>query len=303
MISTPTTKHYTSLPLALIMLASAPILIRFSNIHFLSLISWRLIFVCTLLFIINFKFPIRKVSFKEIRKIAAVGLFLFLHFITWVIAVRNLPISVATIIYATNPIYTAIFGKVILKEKYHLRYFMSLLISMIGIVIIANIKGSTIPVTAFGITAIIISAIFYSLYMVLSKKIRQSTDNTTYSFYLNGSAAIFGFGCLFFNNLFFDIPINIISFQNIEWIYVLLLAVFPSLLGHTLLIYLVHFFNLNWVSIFKLINPLISSFLAYIFFKESFTVTHWVAFGFILIGLINSFDLKSLWRQKNGQGN
>jgi drug/metabolite transporter (DMT)-like permease len=299
MNNTATNKHYMGLPIALIMLASAPILIRLSNIHFLSLISWRLVFVCALLFIINFKFPIKTISFKQKKEIAIVGIFLFCHFITWVIAIRNLPISVATIIYATNPITTAVFAKIILKEKYHLRYFISLLISMVGIVIIANLKGSTIAVTAYGITAIILSASFYSLYMVLSKKIRKSIDNTTYSFYLNATASIIGFSYLLINNIFLENPIDIVSFSNIEWLYILLLAIFPSLLGHTLLIYLVHFFNLNWVSIFKLINPLISSFFAYIFFKESFTPTHWLAFSFILIGLINSFDLKRLYEKGN----
>ena len=162
---------------------------------------------------------------------------------------------------------------------------------MIGIFIIANFKNSIIPVTAFGIVSIVLSAMFYSLYMVLSKRIRQKIDNTTYSFYLNLSAGCFGFISIILYNLYSTSPIDLIYFPNIEWFYILLLAIFTSLLGHTLLIYLVHFFNLNWVSIFKLLNPLLSSFMAYIIFKESFTSTHWLAFGFILIGLINSFDL------------
>ena len=62
------------LPIALIMLASAPIFIRFSNIHNLALISWRLVFVCALLAVISFKFPIRKISLKEFKKVSIVGL-------------------------------------------------------------------------------------------------------------------------------------------------------------------------------------------------------------------------------------
>lgn len=299
MTNTPTSKEYMGLPIALLMLASAPILIRFSSIQFLSLISWRLIFVCILLFIISFKHPIQKISLLQKKKIATVGFILLCHFVTWVIAIRNLPISVATIIYAANPISTAIFGRLILKEKYYLRYFISLLISMAGIVIIANIKGGTIPITPFGISAITASAIFYSLYMVLSKRLRQGIENTTYSFYLNLSGALIGFTLLLGYNYFTDQTINIINYPVIEWGYVILLALLPSLMGHTLLIYLVHFFNLNWISIFKLANPLFSSFLAYIFFKENFTSTHWIAFSFILVGLINSFDLKRLYGKSN----
>lgn len=295
----PELKHYFELPLAIVMLSTAPILIRYTNIHPLSLIAYRLLFVAGILFILGF---IKKQKFKmnkERFKIALVSSILLLHFITWINAIRNLPISVATIIYSCHPVTTAIMGRMILKEAYYKRYFIGLILSLIGMYFVSLTKNNQMEITQYGLINVILSAFFYSLYMVLSKRIRRGLDNTEYSFYLNLFSALFSFCIILIGQLIFNYQINFIHFEVKDWFVILSLTIMPSLLGHTLMVYLVHYFNLNWLSIFKLASPILSSIMAYLLFNEILTITHGIAFTFILIGLVISSNLGDIYAKRS----
>lgn len=298
MENTPTLKHYIELPFSIIMLATAPILIRYSGIHFLALIGWRLFFVSLGLFIISILFK-SKISFKKsYLKIGGVSFILLLHFVTWIIAIRNLPVSVATISYACHPITTAILAKFILKEKYHKRYLVGLVFSMIGMYLVSQTKNNNMEVTSIGLISVGFSALFYSLYMVLSKKVRSGLNNIQYSFFLNLFGMIMTFFVIANLNFLGITHIESINYPLDEWKVIITLALFSSLMGHTLLLYLVHYFNLNLISIIKLASPIMSSIFAYILFKEQLTYIHGLAFTFILFGLVISSNLGEFYAKR-----
>lgn len=284
-------KNILILSLSLFMLASAAVIVKFSTLHPLTLLCWRLGFVVIILFPFYLSKKQSIPNKIQLLKISFVSLFLVGHFYTWFRGVPLLPVSVATIIYATNPIYTAVISHFVLKEEYRLRYFVSFLMAIIGIVLIVKHDLQIQSISIEGVSLMITSAIFYSCYMTLSKRVRINRDNTSYSFYLNLFSVIISITILILINTFSDRPILWIGFAPFNWWVIVALAIFASVLGHTLMTYSVAHLNLNFVSIFKLMSPMLSSILAFIVFGEKMTSNHFIGFLFVASGVIISLNI------------
>ena len=66
------------------------------------------------------------------------GLFGTMAFYFELIAIYLMPISIAIVLYFTNPIFASIFSFIFLKEKLSIFDIIGILVSMIGVVIISN---------------------------------------------------------------------------------------------------------------------------------------------------------------------
>lgn len=279
------------LSVSIFMLATAPVIIKFSSLHPLAILVWRLVIVCFLLipFVYNKKL---KLSTRSFRHIFFAACFMFLHFITWFSGVKLLPVGLITIIYATNPIYTAIFGYLFIKEKFSSKFILAFAFSILGIVI-ASYGSVTTKGSLLGVFLIFLAAVFYSAYMVYSKHNRTNVDNAVYSFYLNLMTCLIGLVFVLLGSSFMNTK-DFIPTVPFEWFILFLLALFPSLLGHSLMTYSVKHFNLNFISCFKLFSPLFASFLAYLFFKEEITEYIILGFSFVAIGVLFALP----WKKK-----
>lgn len=273
---------------SILMLATAPVIVKFSGLPALVILVWRLVIVCLLLVPLIWKKHKRVLAY-DLKHIIVASVFMFAHFMTWFMGVRLLPVGLTTIIYATNPIFTALFGHVFIKEKFEKKFLFAFIFSILGIYIASSDKINSASHKLLGIILIILAAIFYSAYIVYSKHNRKNLDNSLYSFYLNLFTCLIGFVviCLMMFFDFGDLNLeNTILFSAHEWLVLFLLAFFPSLLGHSLMTYTVKHFNLNLISCFKLASPLIASTLAYFFFDELVTYKLFLGFSFVAIGVI-----------------
>lgn len=274
------------------MLATAPVIVKFSHLSPLVILVWRLFLVAILLFIPAYQAKI-KISKSELKHIAMASIFMFLHFYTWFTGIKFLPVGLTTIIYATNPIYTAIIGHFFIKEKFNKIYMISFCLSLIGILVAMATKAQG-NFEIIGVAYIVLAAVFYSSYMVYSKRNRTHLNNYVYNFILNIITMFIGAFFLIATHLFSPLP-ELFPPNFYEWKILFLMAIFPSILGHTLMIYNVKHFNLNFISCFKLISPLFASFLAYIFFKEKIDLNLIIGFSFVALGVVFALP----WKKKN----
>lgn len=163
-------KNIFILAISLFMLSTAGVIVKFSTLHPVTLLIWRLSFVVLILMPFYLLKKQKLPTLYEMAEIAFVSIFMVGHFYTWFKGVPLLSVSVASIIYATNPIYTAIISYFVLKEEYHLRYFLSFIMAIIGIVFTVKDDFKAHSLNVEGISLMIATAILYSLYMAFSKK-------------------------------------------------------------------------------------------------------------------------------------
>jgi drug/metabolite transporter (DMT)-like permease len=272
--------HHFILVMSIFMLSTAPVLVKFITLEPMVTLVWRLAFVSLMLLPFAYSY-FKKLTKHEVLGVSLVSLVLAVHFWMWFSGIALLNVSVTAVIFASNPIFTAILGFFILREPFKKRYFVAIVLSILGIYLtFASQRPEEMsPLGAFYILG---GSFLYSLYMVLSKRSRKHLPNGIFTFLLNSLAGLMGLIACIFMIITGHLEVsNItqISFFNIKVLF--LLALLPSVLGHTLLIGALHRYNLNLISCLKLLSPLSASLMASYFFGDVFRPG--LIFGFALV--------------------
>jgi len=123
---------------------------------------------------------IRQYTMKDYLNFIILGFIgIFLYSLLLNNAISLLPAQEAFIINYLWPIMIMLFAIFILKEKFNIYKLMALIVSFIGVIIIAA-KGNIIEIqfdNLLGVLTAVIAAICYGLFSVLVKK--QDYDRTT----------------------------------------------------------------------------------------------------------------------------
>ena len=262
------------------MLSTAPVIVKFLSMEPLTILFWRLVIVSLILLPFAWK-DLRTLTKSDFKMILVSSLVLFVHFLSWFSGVPKLDVGVTAVTFASNPIFTAIIGFLVLGESFKKRYLLAIAASILGIYI-TFYSGSEKGVNLRGIIEVLTASFFYSTYMVYSKRNRVSLNNGVYTFYLNLFTCILGFIAICIMSLFGSFQFSGLQTGLVEnWKVLCLLALLPSILGHTLMIYSLPKYNLNFISCLKLLSPLSASVMAIFLFGEK--ITDKLVIGFLLV--------------------
>ncbi len=133
---------------------------------------------------------IRSMSGKQ--RVAAVlaSLFLAGHFVTWILALKYTTSLASTAIICTQTIFSALFSRMILKEKQSVAILIGLGASIAGTLVISWSDLQTMGNMTGSIIAII-SSVLIALYYVMGRIARQSVSLTPYTWLVYAMGAIF----------------------------------------------------------------------------------------------------------------
>jgi drug/metabolite transporter (DMT)-like permease len=205
------------------------------------------------------------------------GLFFFAHLWTFFYASQHTLISHTMIIFATNPLFVALGQWWLNREAPPRRtigaYFLALI--SLGLLFQQSKMGS--GAQFWGDFSALLSAFFCSIYILFSKKSRDVFHNSVFTSVMYMSTALcFAVLLLFSNNSWVDYPPH-------TWLAILGQVVFSTLLGHSLIAYLMRFMNVTLMSTGKLAEPVMASIVASFVFQE--TINTYVGFAFVLTAL------------------
>ena len=205
------------------------------------------------------------------------GFFFFLHLWTYKYASKHTLVSNTMILFATNPVWATLGGQVFFKENIKPRVIFAYMLALIGIFMLVAQNLQLTPENHLGNISALISAFFYALYMLTSKKARLHMANNDFSLIQYSTCALmFGVAVLSTNS-----PMT--GFDAISWWSVLGLIILPTFLGHMSFTYLVKHMNLSLMSCGKLIEPIIATIFAYFLFGEH--LGSYAIYAFLLTGV------------------
>lgn len=212
------------------------------------------------------------------------GFFFFLHLWTYKYAAKHTLVSNTMVLFATNPIWASIGGLLYFNEKIYRRVYVAYFIAFLGILYLvwSNLEFS--PEYTLGNCSALVSALFYSAYMLTGKKARQSFSTQVYSTYQFMTCAFFFLVASLFSGHDF-----VEGYTTISWLAVAGLVILPTFLGHFILNYLVNTINLGILSCGKLMEPVLASIMAYFIFHEALTSSFYVPFGLTSISVVILF--------------
>ena len=222
---------YFALVIGIFAISTSAILIRWSSSEPLVIGSYRQTFATFLFlpFLLKDKFQeILNLSSREIFELVIIGILLGAHFGFWISSVKATSVAASVLLGTCHIVYVSIIGWVVFGEKLNSRGIIGTLIALVGIIILfwgdlvedpGNFKGNFL---AF------ISGILAGLYYLGGRKHRRNISLPTYAFVVYLSSAIIMWFVVIIQGLEYK------SMPNSELQLFFLMALVPTLLGHTM---------------------------------------------------------------------
>jgi drug/metabolite transporter (DMT)-like permease len=236
------------------------------DIYFIAI--GRLLIASFAIYILSYPFLKREYGkiFKELRsgllQHLILGGFLGIHFILFIAGVRDTTIANATLLVNTIPIQSLVLSIVILRMKAGKIDYLSVLLAFLGALILSypNLGSGRI----LGDIESFLAATMLSLYLVIGKKIRAIFHPLASMpiIYLLAAIVISPF------LLIYSTPSISSYFRSDAILYLLLLGILPTGVGHTLFYSSLKGLKPHETSIMGLLEPVGATILAVIIFNE-----------------------------------
>ena len=191
------------------------------------------------------------------------GIFLAFHFTLWFESLHHTSVASSTTIVCTEVIWVSLGYALFLKGRMSLKSILTIGVTFLGSALIAFADSSSGGSHLYGDLLSLVAAVAVAVYVLLGRIVRETVSTTVYTFVVYAScAAILLVFCLFQRSPLFGYgPSGILVG--------LLLAVFSTILGHSIFSWCLKYFSPSFVSASKLCEPVVAAILAGFLFGES----------------------------------
>jgi drug/metabolite transporter (DMT)-like permease len=214
------------------------------------------------------------------------GFFLGWHFFFWIESLNHTSIASSVVLVTTQPVFVAIFVRLILKEKIGAKGAVSIALAMIGTVLIAGFDFELKKEYFWGDILALAGAVMAGAYLFLGRVVRPKLSVFPYVFTVYSVAAA-TLGLLAIMTGVYET-----SFDNFNYLYFLLLAAGPTLIGHTLYNYSLKHIKAHKVGLSIVMEPVLASIWAIFIFSEYPPVGTIIGGAIIIAALILVFSEK-----------
>lgn len=297
--SHPPVSPYLALALGILAVSTASILIRYAQAEMPSLViaAGRLTLATLALAPVALTRHQRELRALDRRAWLLAGLsgiFLALHFATWITSLEYTTVASSVILVTTTPLWVALLSPVVLREPLTRPVLVGMLLTLVGGVVIgltdACAHGPTgwacPPIADFirgqafwGDLLALCGAWMAAGYVMIGRRVRARMSLIGYIFLVYGMAAIVLVGLMLLAG---HSPLGY-SAQAYAWL--VLLALLPQLLGHSTFNWALRYLSAAYVSITLLGEPIGTIILAYFLLGESPAVVKLIGAILILVGI------------------
>jgi drug/metabolite transporter (DMT)-like permease len=226
----------------------------------------------------------------QLRLALLSGAFLALHFATWISSLEYTTVASSVVLVSTTPIWVALLAPITIKEPLTRPVVVGMLLALVGGLIVgvsdtcAWQGGHLVcpPLSEFvrgqaflGDLLALAGALMGAGYLIIGRRLRTGTSLLSYIFIVYGMAAIVLLAIMLTAGQ------SLVGYPPETYLWFLLLALVPQLLGHSTFNWALGYLSADYVSITLLGEPIGSTILAYVILQEAPTALK--AFGAILI--------------------
>lgn len=244
--------------------------------------AYRLLWTVLLMTPVTFgKKEIRRELFQVDRKTLLLsclsGLFLAIHFTLWFESLRHTSVASSTTIVCTEVIWVSLGYALFLKGKLRVKEILTILVTLGGSVLIAFADSASGGAHLYGDILSLLAAIAVAIYVLIGRVVRKTASTTVYTYIVYSScAAVLLAMCLIQGTALWGYGISGVVVG-------LLLAVFSTILGHSIFSWCLKYFSPSFVSASKLCEPVAAAVLAGFLFGEIPTPMQ-IAGGILILG-------------------
>ena len=278
----PPVAPYLIIPVGIVAVSTASVFIRFAQGYApsITIAAFRMGLAALILMpitIIKHKNELRALSRKDVGFALLAGLLLAIHFGTWITSLEYTSVASSVVLVTTTPLWVSLMAPVFLREKTPGIAVLGMFVALVGGTIIAGSDvcswwpggiscdfkaGFSGSKRLLGDLLAVIGALSAALYIMIGRHLRRKISLTPYIFLVFSTAALF----LVIAMLIMEGVPPVYPSRVYGWL--LLLALVPQLLGHTIFNWSLKYLPAGYVSVNLLGEPIGSSILAYIFLNE-----------------------------------
>jgi drug/metabolite transporter (DMT)-like permease len=272
-----------ALTFGILAVSTASIVIRFAQTEAPSLViaAYRLSIAALILApiaLIKYRKEMASLSRRELGLAMASGFFLALHFATWITSLEYTTVTSSVVLVTTIPLWVALFSPFTVKEPISRLVIIGMVIALFGGMIIGisdSCSSIGLQITCPGWSEFVGGKVFWgdllalagaitaAFYMLIGRRLRAKTSLISYIFIVYGMAAIV---LVIF---MFSTGNQPFTYSPKIYLWLVLLAIIPQLLGHSTFNWALRYVSAAYVSLSVLGEPVGSTILAYFFLNET----------------------------------
>jgi len=282
----PTHHAYIGLAVGVLSVSTGAIFVRYAQHEAASLtiaayrmgIAFVVVLIPTL---INHRRELQTLTYRDVGLAATSGLFLAVHFATWVYSLEITSVAISVVMVNTAPLWVGLLTPLMTRERLSLATILGIAISVIGAMAIGcglERDGDSSDDLLGGMLATI-GAVGLAVYLLIGRNLRRRHSLGVYVTVCYGAAA----GYLFLAAI--GMGQQVAGFSLPTWRYLIGLALVSQILGHTTNNWALRFFSASMIAVALLGEPICSTLLAYFLFDETLTAVQVGGAALILVGI------------------
>lgn len=243
----------------------------------------------------NLVYEIKNQTRKNLVLLCLAGIFLGLHFASWITSLEYTSVASSVVIVTTAPLWVAVLSPFFLKEKITRWIVIGLLVSLTGSVVVGIngvchfSAGKLIcePIIQLkndryfiGNILALAGALLSAGYLMIGRRVRDRLSLISYTFVVYSIAAVVLIILVLVNRQSFS------GYSSSTYLYILALALIPQLVGHSSFNWALKYLSAALVSIALLGEPIGTIILTFLFLNEAPTLLEIVGGVLILTGII-----------------
>jgi len=214
------------------------------------------------------------------------GLFLAFHFTLWFESLRHTSVASSTTIVCTEVIWVSLGYALFLKGRLSLKAVAAIAVTLAGSVMIAFSDSSAGGAHLYGDILSLLAAVAVAIYVLIGRVVRKSASTTVYTYIVySACAAVLLVMCMVQGD-------RLLGYGVSGIVVGLLLAVFSTILGHSIFSWCLKYFSPSFVSASKLCEPVVAAILAAFLFGETPAPLQLLGGVLILGGVLYYSDLE-----------
>jgi drug/metabolite transporter (DMT)-like permease len=269
------------IPIGIAAVSMSSILIRFAQdfASSLAIAAFRLLFAVLIILpfvLLKYHKELGSFSKPDLLYTLLSGLLLAIHFASWITSLEYTSVASSVVLVSTTPLWVAAASPLLLNERVEERVWWGLLITLIGGLLIAfsdswiksggwtglSLQNLSAANTLQGDLLAVLGAVSGAGYLLIGRSLRRKYSLLPYIFLVYGTAAVL----LILSVLLLEGVPPVFPPKVYFWL--ILMAVFPQLIGHSIFNWALRYLPAGYVSVTLLGEPLGSTILAYIILRE-----------------------------------
>jgi len=204
---------------------------------------------------------LRALNKKTLLLCCVSGIFLAVHFALWFESLNHTSVASSTTIVCTEVIWVSLGYCLFLGGRLSWKAILTIAVTFCGSALIA-LSDSASGGHLYGDVLSLLSAVAVAVYVLIGRSVRASVSTTVYTWVVYVASAM---------TLLLIALVQGHALNGFGWSAVvvgLLLALFSTILGHSIFSWCLRYFSPSFVSASKLCEPVVAAVIAAILFRE-----------------------------------